>query len=137
MAKANHSTPSQIVYMKRRLAQVAEERATAPTPAALAQLLLDLEAPSPAVRAAALEQICPAHLAWAAFAPVRQAAKRLQTDPHPTVRTLARALEEAAAEIADLEAMRDLLAEEVEEQDEWKQQERKRNKKQRYRQKEL
>ncbi len=138
MSKSSNPTPSQINYMERRLAQVALDRASPPTDEEIAQLLFDLYAPDAAVRAAALQRICPCHLAWEHFEPLRQQAKRLQKDPDPTVRMLALNVEQEVEEIATLEAMRDLLEEEEEEEvNEWKQQERKRNKKQRHRQKEI
>ena len=137
MSKSSNPTPSHIDYMERRLAQVALERASPPTDEEIAQLLLDLHSPDAEVRAAALRRICPCHLAWEIFEPLRKAAKRLQKDPDPTVRMLALHIERDAEEIATLEAMRDLLEEEEEGLDVWKQQERKRNKKPRHRQKEL
>jgi len=137
MSKPSNPTPSQIDYMKRRLAQVAADRASPPTEEEIVQILFDLHSPDATVRAAALQKISPCHLAWAIFEPLRKAAKRLQKDPDPTVRMLALQVEEDAEEIASLEAMRDLLEEEEEGRDDWKQQERKRNKKQRYRQKEF
>ncbi len=137
MSKSSNPTPSQINYMERRLAQVALDRASPPTDEAIAQLLLDLHSPHAAVRAAALQRLSPCHLAWESFEPLRKAAKQLQKDLDLTIQTLALQLEQDAEEIASLEVMRDLLEEEEEGVDEWKQQERKRNKKQRYRQKEI
>lgn len=138
MSKSSNPTPSQIDYMERRLAQVALDRASPPTDEEIAQLLFDLHSPDTAVRAAALQRLCPCHLAWEIFEPLRKQAKRLQKDPDPTVQMLAIQIEQEVEEIASLETMRDLLEEAEEEGvDEWKQQERKRNKKQRHRQKEI
>ena len=134
MAKSINPSPSQIDYMKQKLAQVAEDRAHPPSEEEIAQILLDLGSPDPETRGAALRRICPCHLEWATFEPLRKAAKKLQQDPDPNVRALALHVEEDAEQIASLEALRDLLEEEDGGQDLWKQQERKRNKR-RHRQK--
>lgn len=128
MSKSTNPSPSQIDYMKQKLAEVAKDREHRPSDEEIAQILLDLGSPDAMVRAAALRQICPCHLEWAIFEPLRKAAKRLQKDPDPAVRALALHVEQDAEQIASLEAMRDLLEEEDGGQDLWKQQERKRNK---------
>ena len=133
MAKAATPSASQIDYMYQKLAEVAKDRAHPPSEEEIAQILLDLGSPDPAVRGAALRRICPCHLEWATFAPLRKAAKALQQDPDPTVRALALHVEEDAEQIASLEALREQLEEEEGGRDPWKEQERKRNKKRRHR----
>lgn len=128
MAKSGKPSASQIDYMHAKLAEVEKDRAQRPSEDEIAQILVDLGSPDPAVRGAALRRICPCHLEWAVFEPLRKAAKQLQQDPDPTVRALAIHVEEDTAQIASLEALRDLLEEEDGGQDLWKQQERKRNK---------
>ncbi len=128
MPKAVRPSASQIDYMHRKLAQVAADRANPPTDDEIAQILLDLDSPTADVRAAALRRICPCHLTWELFAPLRKAAKKLQQDPDPEVRALALHVEEDAEQIAALEALRELLEEEDGGRDPWKEQERKRNK---------
>lgn len=137
MAKATPPSASQIDYMHQKLAEVAKDRAHRPSDDEIAQILVDLGSPEPAVRAAALRRICPCHLEWAMFEPLRKLAKALQQDPDPTVRALALHVEADAEQIASLEALRDLLEEEEGGRDQWKEQERKRNKKRHHRPKPL
>jgi len=137
MSKSANPSASQIDYMKQKLAEVARDRAHRPSDDEIAQILADLGSADPTIRGAALRRICPCHLEWAVFEPLRKAAKKLQKDPDPTVRALAIHVEADAEQIASLEALRDRLEEEEEGRDGWKEQERKRNKKQRRRPKEF
>lgn len=136
MTKPSSPSASQIEYMHQKLAEVAKDRAQRPSEEEIAQILADLGSPDPAVRCAALRRICPCHLEWATFEPLRKAAKKLQQDPDPAVRALALHVEQDAEQIASLEALREQLEEEDGGRDFWKEQERKRNKKRHHRVKE-
>lgn len=130
MSKPRKATASQIDYMQWKVAEVEKGRAQKLTEDEIAQILVDLGSPDPAVRGAALRRICSCRKDWEIFEPLQKAAKVLQQDPDPRVRALALQVEEDAEQIASLEALEDLLLEEEEEgPDPWKQQERKRNKK--------
>lgn len=63
MAKRLSIPRSQRVYMERKLARVERSRSYPPIAADLARLLAEMQAPDEHVRAEAVRQVCPCHVA--------------------------------------------------------------------------
>ena len=116
MSKSINPTPSQIDYMKQKLAEVAKDREHRPSDDEIAQILLDLGSPTLAVRGSCTTADLSLPSGVGNFRTIAQSSQEAcKKDPDPTVRALALHVEQDADQIASLEAMRDLL----EEEDRW------------------
>lgn len=110
MAKTRLSRPNR-AHIEQFLKKVDTARTQPISAALIDQLLAEMAAADPAVRANAVRQICPCRMPWPVFDQLRKVAKRLQHDPDPTVRANALHVEEDARMVASMEGEIEFLRE--------------------------
>ena len=115
MSQKQHLTPSNRVYMEHFLDKVEMKRSQCFCQADEERLLAEMQSEDEQTRAQAVRQICSCRMPWDVFFRLRKAAKRLQHDPSPLVRTNALHVEEDARLVASFEAQLERVTEYEEE----------------------